>query len=157
MLRAARPADLDGLLALERECFRTDRLTRVDFANLLVQHRARLLIVAARGGPLGYALLRLPAAKGIARLNSLAVARHARGRGLARRLARQCVELARRAGATRLRLEVRAGNRAARHLYRALGFATLCVLPDYYADGGRGVRLEKRLRASVRRKPAASG
>jgi len=157
MLRAARPADLDDLLTLERECFRTDRLTRLDFARLLLGRRTCLLVMSGRGGALGYALLRLPGTRGIARIESLAVARRARGRGLAHRLATRCVRLASRARATRVRLEVRPGNRAARRLYRTLGFATLQRLPRYYADGGPGLRLELRLDPSAHRKRAASG
>jgi ribosomal protein S18 acetylase RimI-like enzyme len=145
VLRAARPGDLDALLALERECFRTDRLTRVDLANALAHPRARLLVAAARGGAVGYLLLRLPGGRGIARIDSLGVARRARGAGLARRLVARAERLARRAGATRVRLEVRASNRAARRLYAARGYRALAELPGYYADGGRGLRLELRL------------
>jgi ribosomal protein S18 acetylase RimI-like enzyme len=143
--RDARPADLDALLALERECFRTDRLTRVDLANALDHPHARLVLLADRGGPAAYALLRLADARGIARIDSLGVARRARGAGLARRLVRACERFARASGAGRLRLEVRASNRPARALYAGLGFVELATLPRYYADGGRGLRLEKRL------------
>lgn len=147
--RDARPADLDALLALERDCFRTDRLTRVDLANALVHPHARLVLYADRGGPAAYALLRLAPAKGkargIARIDSLGVARRARGAGLARRLVRACERIARTFGAARLRLEVRASNRPARALYAGLRFRELATLPRYYADGGRGLRLEKRL------------
>jgi len=148
-LREARPADLDALLALERECFRTDRLTRVDLANALAQPHARLIVIADREGPAAYALLRLPSARGkargIARIDSLGVARRARGQGLARRMVRRCERLARVERAERLRLEVRASNRPARALYRGLGFVEVAELPRYYADGGRGLRLETRL------------
>lgn len=154
-LRAARPADLDALLALERECFRTDRLTRVDLANALGHPRARLLLLADRCGVAGYALLRLPVTRGgIARLDSLGVARRARGQGLARRLARACLRRARAARAGRLRLEVRASNRPARALYRGLGFHELAALPRYYADGGAGLRLEKGLEQRLAARPA---
>jgi ribosomal protein S18 acetylase RimI-like enzyme len=147
--RRAQPADLDALLALERECFRTDRLTRVDLANALAHPQARLIVIADRAGVAAYALLRLPAARGtargIARIDSLGVARRARGLGLARRVIRRCERLARAARAGRVRLEVRASNRPARALYAGLGYAELLELPRYYADGGRGLRLEKRL------------
>jgi ribosomal protein S18 acetylase RimI-like enzyme len=153
-LRSANPADLDAILALERECFRTDRLTRVDLVNALSHPRARLLVLADRAGLAGYALLRWPpgrTGRGIARIDSLGVARRARGRGLARRLVRGCERIARRERAGRLRLEVRANNRPARALYAGLGFAALRDLPRYYADGGRGLRLEKALAAPRRR------
>lgn len=148
-LRLARPSDLDALLALERECFRTDRLTRVDLANALRHPRARLLVLADRAGPAAYALLRLPATprkdRSLARIDSLGVAARARGQGLARRLVRRCQRLVRAAGGGRIRLEVRVSNRAARALYASLGYVELVELPRYYADGGRGLRLEQRL------------
>ena len=79
ILRAARAADLDALLALERECFRTDRLTRVDLANALAHPRAALLVLADRSGLAGYAVLRLSGARGIARIDSLGITRRNRG------------------------------------------------------------------------------
>jgi len=145
VLRAARVRDLDALLALERECFRTDRLTRVDLANALRARRARLLVVATRAGLAAYLLLQLPDARGIARIDSLGVARAARGAGHGPALVARAEHHARRAGATRLRLEVRASNRAARRLYASRGYRSVAVLPRYYADGGPGLRLERRL------------
>ena len=143
--RRAGPGDLDALLAIERECFRSDRLTRVDLANALAHPRARLSVVAARGGPIAYLLLRLPGAPRIARIESLGVVSAARGRGLADALVAQAERAARRAGASRLRLEVRRSNRAARALYAKRGYRLLRELPRYYADGAHGLRLEKRL------------
>jgi ribosomal-protein-alanine N-acetyltransferase len=143
--RRAKAQDLDALLALERECFRTDRLTRVDLANALAHPRARLAVLAVRGGICGYLLLRLPATRGIARIESLGIAVAARGRGLAQALVAAAERSARRAGADRIRLEVRRSNRAARRLYAKRGYRLLRELPRYYADGGHGLRLEKAL------------
>ena len=142
--RRAGTRDLDALLALERECFRTDRLTRVDLANALAHPRARLTVCAARDGIAAYLLLRLPAARGIARIESLGVAVAARGRGLAEALVAAAERHARRAGARCVRLEVRRSTRAARNLYAKRGYRLLRELPRYYADGGLGLRLELR-------------
>lgn len=144
-LRRARTGDLDALLALERECFHSDRLTRVDLANALAHPRARLTVVALRAGVAAYLLLRLPATRRIARIESLGVAAAVRGRGLALRLVAAAERLARRAGAERIRLEVRRSNRAARALYAKRGYRQLRELPHYYADGAHGLRLEKSL------------
>ena len=140
--RRAGTRDLDALLALERECFRTDRLTRVDLANALAHPRARLSVIATRDGLVAYLLLRLPAKRGIARIESLGVARAARGRGLALGLVAAAERAARRAGARCVRLEVRRSNRAARRLYAKRGYRPVHELPRYYADGGHGLRLE---------------
>lgn len=144
-LRPARATDLDAILALERECFRSDRLTRVDLANALAHPRARLMVVAARAGLVAYILLRLPATRPLARIESIGVATAARGRGLAQRLVAGAERLARRAGAERIRLEVRRSNRAARALYAKRGYRQLRGLAHYYADGAHGLRLEKML------------
>jgi ribosomal protein S18 acetylase RimI-like enzyme len=142
-LRPARASDLDAILALERECFRSDRLTRVDLANALAHPRARLSVIAVRAGLVAYILLRLPATRPLARIESLGVARAARGRGLAQRLVAGAERLARSEGADRMRLEVRRSNRAARALYAKRGYRELARLPRYYADGAHGLRLEK--------------
>jgi ribosomal-protein-alanine N-acetyltransferase len=144
-LRPAQVGDLDALLALERECFRSDRLTRVDLANALAHPRARLMVVALRDGLAAYLLLRLPLTQRIARIESLGVAAAARGRGLAMRLVAAAERDARREGVQRIRLEVRRSNRAARALYAKRGYQSLRELPHYYADGAHGLRLEKTL------------
>jgi ribosomal-protein-alanine N-acetyltransferase len=46
------------------------------------------------------------------------------------------LELAREMRATRLTLEVRAGNRAAQALYRGFGFDVVGRRPHYYTDDG---------------------
>ncbi len=144
-LRSARTSDLDALLALERECFRSDRLTRVDLANALVHPRARLMVAVMRDGIVAYLLLRLPATRRIARIESIGVTTTARGRGLATRLVAAAERAARRVGAERIRLEVRRTNRAARALYAKRGYRQLRELAHYYADGAHGLRLERSL------------
>lgn len=144
-LRRALATDLDALLALERECFRSDRLTRVDLANALAHPRARLMVAAERAGIVAYLLLRLPATRRIARIESIGVTARARGRGLATRLVAAAERAAGRAGAERLRLEVRRTNRVARALYARRGYRQVCELPHYYADGAHGLRLERTL------------
>jgi ribosomal-protein-alanine N-acetyltransferase len=142
-LRAARAGDVAALLALERRCFRHDRLDARDFARALADPRALLRVAVQDGVVSAYALARLDPVRHRARLDSLAVAPAARGRGLGVRLTRSVERLARRAGAARLRLEVRLSNRAARALYARLGYQPVARLPGYYADGAHALRFEK--------------
>jgi ribosomal-protein-alanine N-acetyltransferase len=67
-----------------------------------------------------------------AELESIAVARQRRGTG--RRLMQALVEQLEQAGVTRIFLEVRASNQAARGLYQALGFSETGRRRAYYAD-----------------------
>jgi ribosomal-protein-alanine N-acetyltransferase len=59
-----------------------------------------------------------------------------RRQGVGRRLMVRILELAREMRATRLTLEVRAGNVAAQALYRAFGFEVVGRRPHYYTDDG---------------------
>jgi ribosomal-protein-alanine N-acetyltransferase len=69
-------------------------------------------------------------------LLNIAVAPDHRRRGFALHMMRHVVEAARRAGHRRISLEVRRDNRAARALYRRLGFQSVGQRRGYYADTG---------------------
>jgi ribosomal protein S18 acetylase RimI-like enzyme len=74
-------------------------------------------------------------------LQSLAVARSARGRGLGTALLEALLEWAGRGGYRRLHLEVRAGNAPALALYRRFGFAQTGTRRGYYQDNGEDALL----------------
>jgi ribosomal-protein-alanine N-acetyltransferase len=97
--------------------------------------------------PAGFALYRAVADE--AELLTLAVAPERRRRGLGAGLLAACEAGARAAGATRMFLEVAAGNAAARALYDRAGFRQCGRRPGYYRrpDGGRddAVVMEKAL------------
>ncbi len=59
-----------------------------------------------------------------------------RRQGVGRRLMVRLLELAREMRATRLTLEVRAGNIGAQALYRTFGFEVVGRRPHYYTDDG---------------------
>jgi [ribosomal protein S18]-alanine N-acetyltransferase len=146
-LRRAGRSDLGRIAALESACFTAgeDGFSRRQLRALLANPRAHWLIAGD-----GAAACWLVAGNGRARwarLYSLAVHPAARGRGLARRLLAAGDAWMARAGLTTLRAEVKADNLAARRLYAAHGFRELARLPDYYAHGVDGIRLEKRLNA----------
>ncbi|MHA7834066.1 MAG: ribosomal protein S18-alanine N-acetyltransferase [Algiphilus sp.] len=67
-----------------------------------------------------------------AHLLNLAVAPHARGRGLGNRLLTHVLSQARHAEARCMLLEVRASNRSAIQLYSESGFVVLARRPRYY-------------------------
>ncbi len=57
-----------------------------------------------------------------------------RGRGVAKRLVQELMELARDFGLEKLEAEFMAEQQAARHIFEELGFTELVVLPDYVKD-----------------------
>lgn len=72
----------------------------------------------------------------VRQIQGLAVAGHARGRGIARALLRASFDEARRQGAVRMTLRVLGHNTPARTLYESEGFAVEGVLPG--SSGWKG-------------------
>lgn len=145
LLRAARPTDIDALVALENRSFTSDRLSRRSLRHLIVSPSA-LFLVGTHGDRVAGALVLLfRAGTQNARLYSLAVAAEYRGQGLATRLLAQGEKLAAARGARFIRLEVRPSNRAAKRLYRGHGFHHFETTANYYEDGAAADRLAKPL------------
>jgi ribosomal-protein-alanine N-acetyltransferase len=71
-----------------------------------------------------------------AHIATLAVDPPFRRRGLGRQLLIALIREAVRRGATRMTLEVREGNQAARRLYEGFGFEVIARIGRYYADTG---------------------
>ena len=123
----------------------SDRMSARQFSHHLANPRAALRVLAEAGTVLGYALVLVRAGTRPARLYSIAVDHELRGRGLGAALLGDAERAARRFGRDRLRLEVRADNRAALALYRGAGYQPFDRRPGYYEDGMVAVRLEKTL------------
>lgn len=144
----ARSGDLDALVALEERAFTEDRISRRAWRHLLTRAHGEIMVVRAPAGAPGLwgaAVLLLRRGSQAGRLYSLAVAPEARGRGLGRRLLHEVEARARAAACRTLRLEVRADNAAALELYRREGYQVVKPLPDYYARGAPGLRMERTL------------
>ena len=78
-------------------------------------------------------------------LLNVAVHQGRRGGGIGRRLVEAVIDEARETRARTMFLEVRAGNVAARRLYRHLGFRDLGVRRGYYGPGQDAIVMELRL------------
>lgn len=100
-----------------------------EFAGLLADPT---VFLAAE--PEGFALGRRAGPE--AELLTLAVAPHARRRGLGARLVARLLRLATEAGAEEMLLEVAETNGAARALYARCGFVAVGRRPRYYARAG---------------------
>jgi [ribosomal protein S18]-alanine N-acetyltransferase len=148
VVRAAEPADLEAIHALEVAAFATDRLSRRALRRFIgAAHRP--LIVAKFGPALaGYALLAIRKDSKTARIYSLAVDPRQGRRGVGRALLQACERYARGHGRCVLRLEVRYDNPAAIALYEKFGYRQFGRYPGYYADGAEALRFEKTLRTA---------
>lgn len=144
-IRAAATRDLDQLLALERAAFTTDHLSPRQYRRHLHSPTAVVLVAVDAAELLGKALVFFRQHSDVARLYSIAVAQHARGRGVAKALLEAAAAAARRRGCQRLRLEVRQDNVAAIALYERLGYRRFAARTAYYEDGADAWRYESRL------------
>lgn len=136
LLRRAVRADVPALVALERASF-SHPWTAAQLEEEVAGASPGMVLVleGPAGGRRG---LRASCAFRLVldemHVMNLAVAAPARRQGLARWLLRFAMERARREGAVRALLEVRAGNREAVALYESLGFCRLGVRRDYYHE-----------------------
>lgn len=145
LVRKARASDLDAVLRIENRSFDADRFSRATLRRLLRRASAACLVCVTDGAAAGYAIVLFRAGASVARLYSIAVDPAFRGRGVAQGLLAAAERAARGRGAARLRLEVRASNKAGLRLYERAGFTFLERKSGYYRDGEEAVRLEKRL------------
>jgi ribosomal protein S18 acetylase RimI-like enzyme len=149
-IRKGRPSDAACLAELEERIFASDRISRRRFA-VLAKRPSAFVVVALRGADiLGYAILLTRRGIRSARLYSLAVAPEAAGQGIGRRLLDAMERAARRWGALRLRLEVRADNERAIRLYEEAGYALIGRRAEYYSDGMTALLYARDLTASRR-------
>ena len=144
-IRTAEAADLDALLDIENAVFPSDRLDRRNFRHAIRSPTMVCLVAGGAGEVLGYAIVERRRTSSAGRLTSIAVAPAAAGAGLGQRLLGEAEATARAAGLKRLRLEVRADNRAARKLYDRAGYRLVETLDDYYENGAAALRYEKAL------------
>lgn len=143
-IRAAAADDIDGILALET-LFPSDRLSRAALRRFLRVPSARVWVAVTGQVVVGDVILLLRQGASFGRVYSLVVSPEARGQGLGDRLIATTERAARAADRSRLRLEVRADNTAARRLYEKRRYREVAALNAYYEDGADGLRLEKSL------------
>lgn len=147
VIRPAARADLDNLVALETD-FPSDRLSRRNLRHLLNRGHADLLVYEERGMLLGDAIILYRRASSCARLYSLAVHPAQRRRGIANALLSAAEHSAAKRGSREIRLELRADNLAALHLYQYRGYRLIGHQDGYYEDGTRALRMRKSLVSS---------
>lgn len=130
ILRNADPADMEAILAIERDSYR-DPWGEESF-NFLLRHGG-IGVVAAYRFPIGYAFGRVTVDE--AELLNLAVSRVYRKKNIGRAILNEFLQACWRKGAQKVFLEVRVGNASAVHLYRSTGFDIISRRKQYYQDG----------------------
>jgi ribosomal-protein-alanine N-acetyltransferase len=146
VLRSMRREDLPAVLDIERRSFRQP-WSRSFFEKELSTPFARLVVAVEEADPdgaiVGYAC-RWRVTDEVHLLN-VAVHPERRGLGHGQELVAAVIAEARAARARVIYLEVRAGNVAARRLYRRLGFRDTGIRRGYYGPGQDAIAMELRL------------
>jgi ribosomal-protein-alanine N-acetyltransferase len=141
-----RREDLPAVLEIERRAF-SQPWSRAFFEKELGTPFARLTVAVDESGSrpqlVGYSC-RWRVTDEVHLLN-VAVHPTRRGSGLGRTLVEAVIGEARTTRARTMFLEVRAGNVAARRLYRQLGFRDLGIRRGYYGPGQDAIVMELRL------------
>ena len=133
-IRRMVPADLDMVVALEREVFLFP-WTRGNFSDSL-QSGYHSLVLEQDGEVFGYGVMTIGAQE--AHLLTLSIAARAQGKGWGERLLRHFIHIAREQRALTMFLDVRESNHIAARLYKRIGFTQIAKRKDYYpAMGGR--------------------
>ena len=144
-VRAAVPADLDAVVALEEANLGADAWSRTLVAEGVAGTLPTVsyLVAELEGELVGHAVASIVA--DIAELQRISVAVPARRRGVASALVEAVAEAGRAGGADRLLLEVREDNRGALAFYAARGFVEVDRRPRYYQDGTSAVVMRRGL------------
>ena len=132
MIRPLTLKDISSAAEIEKQCFSdpwSETLLRHSFQNSWNHFWAA---EEENGEVIGYAVCSFVAGEG--EIQRVGVLPKARRRGAARELMAAMEEFARAQKGDALTLEVRAGNDAARTLYKTCGFAEEAVRKNYYRN-----------------------
>ena len=130
-IRPALADDIPAIRALASQSPEAAQWSEQHFDALASPESSRIALVADdRGDITGFVVAHEIA--GEFELENIAVAAHARRRGIGRELVTKLMETAVRRGVCAIHLEVRGQNQAARRLYEGLGFVQSGVRRGYY-------------------------
>jgi len=145
VIRKGEEKDLDRMAEIEKICF-SDPWSREVLYDDMVGNRLSTYVVAevvyeAGERPEGCPGSELAGYVGFwmvfdeCQINNVAVRKDLQRRHIASIMLSAAMDAAKRAGAKVFTLEVRAGNDAAKALYRKFGFTEDGVRPNYYSNG----------------------
>jgi ribosomal-protein-alanine N-acetyltransferase len=132
--------DLKSLVALEKICFGRDAWPWMDILAALTFPEMVHLIATASGQIVGFVAGDRRGREGLAWISTLSVHPDFRRLGIGRELLQRAEE---ELGMDRIRLTLRASNRAAFDLYRQLNYQIVDIWRNYYRDKEDGLVMEK--------------
>jgi len=147
-VKPASSADLQKLYEIEKECFSSEAFSLEQLAFLLENPSSISLIALADNEIAGFIIGVIHKSfktGNVGHVFTLDVAKKYRRKGIALRLLQELEKKFKEKNAKESILEVRLGNKAAKKLYKKLGYEEILCLKNYYGKGIHGVRLRKTL------------
>ncbi|NOY99209.1 MAG: GNAT family N-acetyltransferase [Chloroflexi bacterium] len=133
--------DLNALYKLEHACFDKDAWSLFDLVAVLTFPDVVRLKAVRDGRMVGFIAGDPRRSQGFSWIATVGVLPECRRLGIGRTLLTTCES---QLTTPRIRLSVRASNKAAIHLYRQEGYHTIDIWRRYYQDGEDAVVMEKR-------------
>jgi ribosomal protein S18 acetylase RimI-like enzyme len=155
-IRLALMSDLPALVAIESQCFSSDKIS-IRQLKYWLKHRSRVfLVIEIREKIVGYGLAIMRKGTRLARLYSIAIDEEVRGSGAAKKLLEKLEQGVLSAGKLFMRLEVANYNTRAIAFYHKCGYSIFGLFRDYYEDHTDALRLQKAIghHDSIQRLPA---
>ena len=143
LFREMQEADLEEILALDREIFRSMAYSEKDFLYAISGKFDKAIVLIEREEIIAYGIFRLLGTE--AELESIAVREAHRGKGYGRLLLKEFLRIGKKEGVGKVFLEVREGNLPGRGLYEAMGFQNFGRRKDYYRDPVEDALLMERI------------
>jgi len=134
-IEKAQPADLNEILALEKQCFFSDAFLRHQFYYFIHKSKSKFVVVRNPYKIIAYLIIQIRKNSRKYRIYSLAIAPETRGTGIGEKLLEYAELLARKNNIQKITLEVSEKNVAAINLYKKKGFQIEKTRAGYYADG----------------------
>lgn len=138
IVRQARPDDLQKIIEIERQSPAAAHWSNQEYQRLFAaspEQAPRLCLVIERANTTGELAGFMIAGCAVAdewEIENIAVAERSQRAGLGTRLIHELKHMADSMGVSRIHLEVRESNAAARALYRRAGFIEKCRRKSYY-------------------------
>lgn len=130
-IRAAMPADAEAMRALAAAADSAAQWNGTVYARMVSEPGRTALVAESEGGICAFIVAH--AVLDEWEIENVVVAGKERRKGIGAALVRRIIEAARARATSRLMLEVRESNQAARELYRKAGFIETGRRPRYYA------------------------
>lgn len=128
-IREMKVADLEQVMAIENALFSIP-WSETGFFSFLLRQDALFLVAEENGEILGFCGILIALDEGD--LVKIGVVQERQSQGIGRKLLEALARKSGEKGVASIYLEVRAGNQAAIHLYKSLGFQQIGIRKDYY-------------------------